>query len=149
MNLNDVLNLIDRIEKSKFTDFKIDFDGLELELKKDGKVIKKETPTYDTVVEPTATVERVEEVPFQVEEDLSKYKKVTSPIVGVYYSKPAPDKEDFVKVGDKVKKGDVLCIIEAMKVLNEIKADCDGEVYKIEVKNEDVVEFSQAIMYIK
>ncbi len=149
MNLNEVLNLIDKIEKSKFSEFKIDFDGLELELKKNGSVIKKEVQTYDTYVEPTTTTETVEEVPFQVEEDLSKFKKVTSPIVGVFYSKPAPDKDDFVKVGDKVKKGDVLCIIEAMKVLNEIKADCDGEVYKIEVKNEDVVEFSQVIMYIK
>ncbi|MFV0519250.1 MAG: acetyl-CoA carboxylase biotin carboxyl carrier protein [Lachnospirales bacterium] len=148
MNLNEVLKLIDKIEKSAFSDFKIDFDGLELELKKEGKVSKKATQQVETIKEETYEEVAVEDT-FVPKEDLSGLKKIVSPIVGVYYSKPAPDKDDFVKVGDKVKKGDVLCIIEAMKVLNEIKSDCDGEVYKIEIENEAVVEHSQVIMYIK
>jgi len=71
--------------------------------------------------------------------------EVTAPLAGVFYAAPAPDAEPFVKVGDKVKKGDVLCIIEAMKIMNEITADRDGEIADICVKNEQIVEFGQTL----
>ncbi|HOJ47769.1 MAG TPA: acetyl-CoA carboxylase biotin carboxyl carrier protein [Bacillota bacterium] len=71
--------------------------------------------------------------------------EVTAPLAGVFYAAPAPDAEPFVKVGDKVKKGDVLCIIEAMKIMNEITADRDGEIADICVKNEQIVEYGQTL----
>lgn len=74
---------------------------------------------------------------------------VTSPIVGTFYIKPSPDKEPFVKVGDIVNKGDVLCIIEAMKMMNEIKSDFDGKVLSIEVDDAQPVEFGQTIIVIE
>lgn len=74
---------------------------------------------------------------------------VTAPIVGTYYSAPSPDHEDFVKVGDKVKKGDVLCIIESMKLMNEIQSELDGTVTEICVKGGDAIEYQQPIMVIK
>ena len=74
---------------------------------------------------------------------------VTSPIVGTFYRKPSPDKEPFVKVGDIVNKGDVLCIIEAMKMMNEIKSDFDGKVISIEVDDAQPVEFGQTIIVIE
>ena len=74
---------------------------------------------------------------------------VTSPIVGTFYRKPSPDKEPFVKVGDIVNKGDVLCIIEAMKMMNEIKSDFDGQVLSIEVDDAQPVEFGQTIIVIE
>ena len=74
---------------------------------------------------------------------------VTSPIVGTFYRKPSPDKEPFVKVGDIVNKGDVLCIIEAMKMMNEIKSDFDGKVLSIEVDDAQPVEFGQTIIVIE
>ncbi|MEG1779356.1 MAG: acetyl-CoA carboxylase biotin carboxyl carrier protein [Oscillospiraceae bacterium] len=70
---------------------------------------------------------------------------ICSPMVGVFYGSPSPDSEPFVKVGDKIKKGDVLCVIEAMKLMNEITSEQDGEIAEICVKNGQVVEFSQAL----
>ena len=74
---------------------------------------------------------------------------VTSPIVGTFYRKPSPDKEPFIKVGDIVNKGDVLCIIEAMKMMNEIKSDFDGKILSIEVEDGLPVEFGQTIIVIE
>ena len=74
---------------------------------------------------------------------------VTSPLVGVAYLKPSPDKAEFAKVGDSVKKGQTLLIIEAMKVMNEIPAPKDGVITEIMVSGEDVVEFGQDLMRIK
>tara|TARA_B100001063_G_C16774954_1_gene564455 strand:- start:1125 stop:1565 length:441 start_codon:yes stop_codon:yes gene_type:complete len=74
---------------------------------------------------------------------------VTSPIVGTFYRKPSPDKEPFVKVGDIVNKGDVLCIIEAMKMMNEIKSDFDGKILSIEIEDGQPVEFGQTIVVIE
>lgn len=71
--------------------------------------------------------------------------EVTSPMVGVFYSAPAENAEPYVTVGSKVKKGDVLCIIEAMKLMNEITAEFDGEVVDVCVHNGDVVEFGQTL----
>lgn len=74
---------------------------------------------------------------------------VRSPMVGVFYSAPSPDAEPFVKIGDRVHKGDVLCIIEAMKLMNEITAESDGEVVDICVENGQLVEFDQCLMRIE
>ena len=85
----------------------------------------------------------------QKKEETIKGKVVTSPIVGTFYSKPSPEKPDFVKVGDRVKKGDVLFIIESMKLMNEIKSEFDGVVSKILVESGDGVEYNQTIMIIE
>lgn len=77
--------------------------------------------------------------------DFNDIIEVKSPLVGVYYASPAPDAEPFVKVGDKVKKGDVLCIVEAMKLMNEITATHDGEIVDICISNGAVVEFGQTL----
>ena len=74
---------------------------------------------------------------------------VKSPIVGTYYRSPSPDKPPFVKVGDKVKKGDVIMIIESMKLMNEVQSEFDGVVERILVADGQAVEFDQPIMIIK
>lgn len=74
---------------------------------------------------------------------------VTSPIIGTFYSAPAPDKAPFVKVGDIVNAGDVVCIIESMKLMNEITSEFSGRVAEIYVKNEEPVEFGQKLMRIE
>lgn len=76
-------------------------------------------------------------------------KVVKSPIVGTFYAAPAPDKEPYVKVGSKVRKGDVLFVIESMKLMNEIASDYDGEVAEILVSDAQGVEFGQPIMLIR
>lgn len=75
--------------------------------------------------------------------------QVKSPIVGVFYEAPGPDKPIFVQVGDTVKKGDVLCIVEAMKVMNEIVAEKDCKILKVLCNNEDVVEYGQPLFEIE
>ena len=70
-------------------------------------------------------------------------------MVGTFYLKPAPDKEDFVKVGDIVKKGQVLCIIEAMKLMNEIESEFDGEIVEICTRNEEMVDYGKPLFKIK
>lgn len=73
---------------------------------------------------------------------------VTAPLVGTYYGAPAPDADNFVQVGDKVKKGDTLCIIEAMKLMNEIESDVSGTIVEIIVENATAVEFGGPLMRI-
>ncbi len=91
-----------------------------------------------------ATTLQSEEVPV----DFNMINEVKSPMVGVFYEAPSPGAQPYVKVGDKVKKGDVLCIIEAMKLMNEIVAETDGEIVDICVQNGEVVEFSQILYKI-
>jgi acetyl-CoA carboxylase biotin carboxyl carrier protein len=74
---------------------------------------------------------------------------IKSPIVGTFYSKPSPDKDSFVKIGDTVKKGTVLCIVEAMKVMNEIIAEQDIKILDVLVSDEDVVEYGQKLFGIE
>lgn len=80
--------------------------------------------------------------------DISHLSKVESPIVGTFYSRPAPDKELFVKVGASVKKGDTLCIVEAMKLMNEIEAPCSGKIEKVLASDGQVVEFGEVLFLI-
>ena len=77
--------------------------------------------------------------------DFNRAREIKSPMVGVFYAAPSPDAKPFVEVGSRVKKGDVVCIVEAMKLMNEIAAEFDGEVVDICVHNGDVVEFGQTL----
>ena len=77
--------------------------------------------------------------------DFNHLIEVKSPLVGVYYAAPSPDAETFVSIGSKVKKGDILCIIETMKLMNEITAEQDGEIMDICIKNGDIAEFGQVL----
>lgn len=83
------------------------------------------------------------------EEAQSPYTEITTPIVGTYYAAPSPDSKPYVKVGDRIKEGDVVALVEAMKMMNEIKATCTGVVKKILVTNEDVVSFGQALIEVE
>jgi len=77
--------------------------------------------------------------------DFNNLTEIKSPLVGVYYAAPSPDAETFISIGGKVKKGDVLCIIETMKLMNEIIAEQDGEIVDICIKNGDIAEFGQVL----
>jgi acetyl-CoA carboxylase biotin carboxyl carrier protein len=78
-----------------------------------------------------------------------KYEHVTSPIVGTFYASPAPDEPAFVQIGDRIQKTQTVCIIEAMKIMNEIEAEVVGEVVEILVQNGQPVEFGQPLMRVK
>jgi acetyl-CoA carboxylase biotin carboxyl carrier protein len=74
---------------------------------------------------------------------------IKSPMVGTFYSAPSPDAPPYVEIGDKVKKGDVVCIIEAMKIMNEIESDVKGEIEEILISNEDPVEYNQPLFLVR
>ena len=85
----------------------------------------------------------------EVEKEAPKGKAITSPMVGTFYAAPSPDAEPFVEVGKSISEGDVVCIVEAMKLMNEIKSEHTGKVTQICVKNGDPVEFGQVLMYVE
>ena len=94
-----------------------------------------------TTVTPAHTIE--------VEKEAPKGKAITSPMVGTFYAAPSPDAEPFVEVGKTISEGDVVCIVEAMKLMNEIKSECSGKITQICVKNGDPIEFGQVLMYVE
>lgn len=101
------------------------------------------TPAPVAAAQPVAPASQ--ELPEPQGVDFKNLKEVKTPVVGVFYAAPTPDAEPFVTIGSKVKKGDVLCIVEAMKLMNEITAEMDGEIFDICVQDGQVVEYGQTI----
>ena len=85
----------------------------------------------------------------EVEDVPDRIKYITSNMIGTFYSKPSPDEKAFVKKGDKISKGDVVCIIESMKLINEVKSPFDCEIVEVVVEDEDIVEFGQQLIKVR
>lgn len=165
MDYKEILNLMKEMNNTDLTKLEIEEEGIKITLEKAAPVVNvtqsaAPAPAYapsfipaayqPTVQQPTApaTSTAANEANEKPVEELAG-KKLVSPMVGTYYSSSAPDKPAFVKVGDMVKKGQTICIIEAMKLMNEIESDHDGEIVKILVSNEQMVEFGQPMFLIK
>lgn len=82
-------------------------------------------------------------------QDTQTYREIKCPMVGVFYASPTPESEPYVRVGSNVKKGDIICVIEAMKLLNEINSDQDGEIAEVCVENGSVVEYGQTLFKLR
>ena len=156
MDYAEIKNLMRDMENSSL-------DSIEIALPEGTKVKMRKSPiiyaglNYD-VTENIAVSENIEnDLKCDVNENLNtdkqkneeNYRTVKSPMVGTFYTKSSPTAEPFVKVGDRVKKGDVLCIIEAMKLMNEIESDVDGEIVEICYNDEDLVEYGSVLFKIK
>ena len=154
MDYKDIKKLMDDMGNSKLEELEIEFpDGIKISMKK-GK--KREVVLEPNVIEASAPmsvpVVKKEEEKGIVAVDEAKeenYKIIKSPMVGTFYASSAPDKDPFVKVGDRISKGQVVCIVEAMKLMNEIESEFDGEIVEVCVKNEDVVEYGTPLFKIK
>ena len=149
MEYSDIKRLLDDMGNSKVDSLDIEFpDGTKIKMKKnEAKIIETIEPRpVPTIKEVTLPAEAKEEPKAVVATE--NYKEVKSPMVGTFYSAPSPKDEPYVKVGDKVKKGDVLCIIEAMKLMNEIESDVDGEIVEICYNDEDLVEYGSVLFKI-
>ncbi|MBQ7882017.1 MAG: acetyl-CoA carboxylase biotin carboxyl carrier protein [Treponema sp.] len=154
MEYEKIKQLMDDMGNSKLTSIDIEFpDGIKIKMEK-----KNETQvvvsTQDAVVSaPVQTVTTevssnvVAEVTAPVVEEV-KGEIVKSPMIGTFYSKPSPTSNPYVEVGTQVKKGDVLCIIEAMKLMNEIEAECDGKIAEILVKDGEAVDYGKPLFKI-
>jgi acetyl-CoA carboxylase biotin carboxyl carrier protein len=108
-------------------------------------VEKSETACAPARQEAPVVIPQAAEAPEEKVVDFNNVYEVKAPMVGVFYTAPSPDDEPFVRIGDEVKKGDVLCILEAMKLMNEIAAEQDGRIVDICVKNGDVAEYGQVL----
>ena len=116
-----------------------------LEITENDQVVRLER----NVAVPVATTVPVEVVPTPVQQEPADGISVTSPMVGLFYAAPAENAEPYVTLGDQVKKGQTLCIVEAMKLMNEITAECDGVVEKICVANGQMVEYGTELFRIR
>ena len=147
MEYSDIKKLIEDMGNSKIDNLEIEFpDGIKIKMDKTQKTAV-ETVAPQTVVTPVVSNNVVTTVETPKEEE--NYKIIKSPMVGTFYASSSPTAESFVKVGDKIKKGQVVCIVEAMKLMNEIESEFDGEVVEICVKNEDMVEYGTPLFKIK
>ena len=152
MDLNLIRKLVKIVDTSGITDLEIEENGIKIKVAKKNKN-SQSTVLPQTVIHtepavstsPSATAEKapVEIVP---SENLHEIK---SPIVGTFYRAPAPDADAYIQVGDSVSSGTVLCIIEAMKLMNEIECDISGKVVKILVENGQPVEYNQPLFLIE
>ncbi len=167
MKVEQVLQLIQAVSDSELTDFKYEEDGVKLSLKKtEGKIVQVQTPVAAPAVvqaapavipaAPVAAAPAPEAAPAAGEASAAEAADalpagniVKSPLVGTFYAAPAEDAEPFVKVGDSVKEGQVLAIVEAMKLMNEIESDFTGTVAEILVENGQAVEYGQPLFVIK
>ncbi len=145
MEYEQIKQLMKEMESSKLESIAIELaDGTKINMKKE-KQEQKETVAQVQIPNKEQNAIKIENVPV-LEENV---KTITSPMVGTFYSKASPSSPAFVQIGDKVKKGDVLCIIEAMKLMNEIESDVDGEIVEICVKEEQLVEYGTPLFKIK
>ena len=149
MEYDKIKQLMEDMGNSKLTEIAIDFpDGTKISMKKEEKQVVLETVATKALIKE----ENVQEINVKSEKTIEIEKEgniVKSPMVGTFYAKPSPDSDVYVTVGQKVKKGDVLCIIEAMKLMNEIESEFDGEIVEILVKDEEPVEYGKPLFVIK
>lgn len=146
------VELMDAMCAKKLAECEVETDDFRISLKAQGPA-----PVMQSVSMPTGgTVSAVtEQVSVQTEEKAMSTQeeiagtRVEAPLVGIFYSAPSPEEPPFVEVGQKVSKGDTICIIEAMKTMNEITAPCDGTVSRIFAQNGDVIEYKQLIAVIE
>lgn len=150
MNIDLIKELIGEFKDSDLTKLKLNVEGFELELEREKEIayasgsIQMGTPLVTNM--PSATTE----VNINTESTgAPRGNKITAPLVGTFYLSSSPGQEPFVKIGSRVKKGDTVCIIEAMKLMNEVEADSDGVITEILVENESMVEYGQPLFVIQ
>ena len=142
MEIDDLKGLIELLKETDITELQVEKDGIKVKIKRDKLV-----STIDL-----SKAHIVSEKPSNspvVEESTQRLITVTAPIVGTFYRASAPEAAPFVEVGTKVKKGQVLCIIEAMKLMNEIESEVDGVVVRALMENGHSVEYGEPLFMIE
>jgi len=167
MDIKEIQELIKFVAKSGATEVNLEIDNVKISIKSPAKkgavpetTIIQQIPVAQSpaAVIPTATpasapapttTKPSEDTPIKAKiNDDDKYITIKSPMIGTFYRKPAPDKDTFVNVGDSIKAGDVLCVIEAMKLFNEIESELSGKIVKVLVDDSTPVEYDQALFLV-
>lgn len=144
MNYEEIKKLIDDMGTANIDELEIEFpEGMKVSMKKNTE------KNFQTQTTSKIQVNTESNILNEQEKIEKNYKIIKSPMVGTFYSKSSPDKDTFVKVGDIIKKGQVVCIVESMKLMNEIESEFDGEVVEICMNDGDVVEYVMPLFKIK
>lgn len=141
MDYEEIKKMIVDMGNSRVDELSLEFpDGVKIHMKKNQEKIA------EPMLQQATTMEAKK---LNNQEENNTWKEIKAPMVGTFYRSSSPKDLPFVKVGDSVKKGDVLCILEAMKLMNEIEAECDGKVVEICKKDEDMVEYGEVLFRIQ
>jgi len=155
MNINEVKELIKLIDSTSLDYVKLENDSLKLEVSRNNNTVEK---TQNTVIREDKKESACKEITVEKEiRDNNEIKTenddnlyiISAPLMGTFYGSPNPDSENFVKIGDVIEEGQTLCILEAMKLMNEINSEVNGEIVEILVKKEELVEYNQPLFKIK
>lgn len=158
MDLKDIQNLIKFVAKSGANEVKLEMEDVKITIKtgagKTETTIVQQAPigVPQVPVTPQAAVSapaETSESKKEEKEDTSKYVEIKSPIIGTFYRKPSPDKPVFVEVGDTVSPDSIVCIVEAMKLFNEIESEVSGKIVKVLVEDGTPVEFGQPLFLVE
>lgn len=153
MNTKNIKFLIDMMEKSSLTALEIEEEDCKIRLERNNiqsGVQAVSAPVIQAPAQVPVTAVPAAQLSAELEEPkAAEGRELNAPMVGVFYASSSPEADPYVQVGSKVKKGDVLCIIEAMKLMNEITAEFDGEVTEICVQNGQIVEYGQPLFRLK
>ena len=161
MEIKEIQNLIKFVAKSGAHEVKLETDDFKITIKTNADVHSGETQT--TVQTVPNVVVQTPQVPVTLSEsntpttpksksskaEADNYITIRSPMIGTFYRKPSPDKEVFIEVGDIIKEGDILCVVEAMKLFNEIESEISGKIVKILVDDSSPVEFDQPLFLVE
>ena len=154
MDIKEIQNLIKFVAKSGTSEVSLEMDDVKITIKTGDNKVTSDPINYMqqlphvAAVMPNAPAAVPAAAPVAEQDESDKYITIKSPIIGTFYRKPAPDKALFVEVGQKVGDGDVLCVIEAMKLFNEIESEISGKIIKILVDDSSPVEFDQPLFLI-
>ncbi|MFQ5952725.1 MAG: acetyl-CoA carboxylase biotin carboxyl carrier protein [Candidatus Omnitrophota bacterium] len=144
MNIKKIKELVDLMNDNGLSEIEIEQEGMKIKLSKKATGIIEQVVT--PVARPAAAPPEEAAKPTEAAKGLSE---IQAPMVGTFYRAPAPDAESYVEVGDVVHKGDVVCIIEAMKLMNEVKSEINGRIVEIPVENAEPVEYGQALFLVE
>jgi len=142
MELEDLKELIELLKDTDVTELQIEKEGTKVKIRREKLLSSLEIPVHKSVA-------FHEKIVAETEEETQRLVTVTSPIVGTFYRASSPEASPFVEVGSKVSKGQVLCIVEAMKLMNEIESDVDGIMVKVLVENGQPVEYGEPLFLIE
>ena len=147
MDIKDIYEVWDRFEKSSLSELKLSLGGDNLELKKAMEVISTEDKTGKIKQQVITKNDFMEEN--EANEANSDYKEIKAPFVGTFYRSASPEAKPYVAVGDVVKKGDIIGIIEAMKIMNELAAPFSGKIVEIRAEDGKMIEYNQVLFLLE
>lgn len=149
LDLKNIKKLAKNIKDYNLSEINIESEGIKLTLKKDNK--KEKISQIQSFKKEDGFVEEILEKNNynEIKEIVVEGKEIISPMVGTFYTAPSPDSDDFVKIGDKIEVGETVCIVEAMKMMNEVKSTVSGEVISIKAENGKVVKKGEVLFLIR